>query len=186
MHRTICDYILDVVQNSIEAGSRLVVLDLIEEERTLTVYVSDDGKGMTEDELKRAQDPFYSDGTKHTKRKVGLGLAFLGQAVAVAGGSMDVRSEKGKGTSVVFSFDADHLDTPPIGDVTATLVAILSYPGEHELVVHRAVTKKGITSEYTMRKKELIDVLGDMETSGSLSLLRSYIASYEEDLHASA
>ncbi len=181
MHRTICDYMLDVVQNSIEAGSAVVILDLIEEDTVIKVFVSDDGKGMTEDELARVTDPFYSDGTKHEKRKVGLGLAFLNQAVAMTGGFMDIRSEKGKGTSVAFSFDRNHLDTPPLGDVVATFIAMLSYPGEHELVVHRSVTRDGKNGSYTIRRKEMIDVLGDIEMSDSLSLLRSFIMSQEED-----
>ena len=39
---------------------------------------------MTDEELKKAVDPFYTDGLKHKKRKVGLGLPFMIQAVQQA------------------------------------------------------------------------------------------------------
>jgi hypothetical protein len=41
---------------------------------------------MTPAILKKIQDPFFTDGTKHIKRKVGLGIPFLMQAVSLSGG----------------------------------------------------------------------------------------------------
>ncbi|MDD3058996.1 MAG: sensor histidine kinase, partial [Sphaerochaeta sp.] len=77
MHICIDDYLLDIVQNSFEAASSLVELVLDETESTLACLVRDNGKGMDAEVQKRVLDPFYSDGKKHAKRKVGLGLPFL-------------------------------------------------------------------------------------------------------------
>ena len=97
MHFGLGDYVLDIAQNAVEAGSVAVVVDLDETVDAFRVSVSDDGRGMTAEERARALDPFYTDGTKHVKRKVGLGLPFLVQAVDLAGGRWTIESEKGRG-----------------------------------------------------------------------------------------
>ena len=38
MHATICDFISDMVQNAIEAGSTLVILDIRQEKTQLEIY----------------------------------------------------------------------------------------------------------------------------------------------------
>jgi signal transduction histidine kinase len=87
MHRTVCDFALDLVQNSIEASSSLIILDVEQTPERITFYLSDNGVGMDEEELEAARDPFYTGGSKHTARKVGLGIPFLAQAVELAGES---------------------------------------------------------------------------------------------------
>ena len=58
MHYTLADYVLDIAQNAVEAGSSSVKV-LLDEERTGTsVVIEDDGKGMDDEELRRALDPF--------------------------------------------------------------------------------------------------------------------------------
>ena len=70
-------FLLDIVQNSFEAGSTEVLLTLEEDDILLVCTIEDNGKGMDEDLKARVLDPFVTDGVKHTKRKVGLGLPFL-------------------------------------------------------------------------------------------------------------
>jgi hypothetical protein len=185
MHRTIGDFVLDIVQNSIEARASLVVLDLIESPGQLQVFVADNGCGMEEAELERARDPFYSNGTKHADRKAGLGIPFLLQAVEQAGGEAQIDSRKGEGTSVSFTFALDHIDTPPVGDVPACFAALLTYPGEYELVINRsyrpADAGEGGENRYTITRSELREALGEFETAGALALLRDYLRSQETD-----
>ena len=94
MHYTLSDMILDLVQNSIEAKAPRITLDLIRSGNILTVRLADNGCGMTEGELKKASDPFYTDGIKHSGRKIGLGIPFLIQTVEQADGSFEIQSEK--------------------------------------------------------------------------------------------
>ena len=64
--------ILDITQNSLTAGATLVGISLLEDEQgILTLTISDDGKGMSEEIVKGVTNPFY---TTRTTRKVGLGL----------------------------------------------------------------------------------------------------------------
>ncbi len=182
MHICIDDYLLDIVQNSFEAGSSLVELTFAETGTKLSCEIRDNGKGMNAEIQRRVLDPFYSDGEKHKKRKVGLGLPFLNQACEACEGTFALQSEVGIGTTVSFSFNLNHIDTPPMGNVVSTFLVLLSHPLCKELVIERSLkTEKG-GETYMLRKSELEAVLGPFETSGILSLLRQYLASQEEEL----
>ncbi len=180
MHRTICDFALDLVQNSIEARSSLVMCDLFETEDELTVFVADNGCGMSPEQLEKARDPFFTDGVKHVEREVGLGLAFLAQAIEMSGGEFEIDSREGQGTSVKFRFDKSNIDTPPVGSVANTFFAALTYPGEHEMVINRKYSDSANVFSYSLTRSELADAVGGFETSGSLQLLRTYLRSQED------
>jgi hypothetical protein len=182
MHICVGDFLLDIVQNSFEAESSQVELVVQETSNILYCSVQDNGKGMDAETQRRVLDPFYTDGIKHKKRKVGLGLPFLYQATDACEGTFNLESEVGKGTRVVFSFNLEHLDAPPIGDLTSVFVALLSHPLSRSLVIQRSVESEKGSGMYTLDKDELQDILGPMDTSGTLSLLRQYIASQEEDV----
>lgn len=179
MHRTICDFTLDLIHNSIEAGATLVVVDFVESEHDITLFVADNGPGMSEELLAKVKDPFVTDGIKHQHREVGLGLAFLAQAVELAGGEFDFDSRKEHGTSVKIRFDMENIDTPPLGDVAETFLAAFTYPGEHELVFNRS--RLGAQVSYSVLRSELKEAAGGLDTIGSLSLIRSYLKSQEEE-----
>ena len=63
MHYSVCDFLLDIIQNSIEAESGLITLLLEEDDETMTFKLMDNGRGMTAAELAKVKDPFYTDGT---------------------------------------------------------------------------------------------------------------------------
>jgi hypothetical protein len=177
MHYCLGDYVLDIAQNAVEAGSSQVVVDLDETADRFRVSVRDNGRGMTAEERARALDPFYSDGTKHAKRRVGLGLPFLVQATELAGGSWEIQSEKGEGTRVEFSFPSASVDSPPTGDIPALLLCLICLPGEHELKVRRV----GPRGDYELLRSEISEAVGGLERASSLALLKDYLVSLEVD-----
>ncbi len=177
MHYGLGDYVLDIAENAVEAGSGEVIVDMDESGDSFRVVVRDDGRGMTADERARALDPFYTDGTKHAKRKVGLGIPFLIQAVEQAGGSWAIESEKGAGTKVDFAFPAASVDSPPVGDVPSLVFGLLCLPGSHEMIVRR----KGPRGSYELRRSEISEALGGLERASSLALLKDYLHSTEYD-----
>jgi signal transduction histidine kinase len=63
--------------------------------------VADSGCGMTKAEMARIFEPFYTGDPKHGH---GLGLTFANSVVVGYGGSIDVTSEHGHGTSFSISF----------------------------------------------------------------------------------
>jgi hypothetical protein len=182
MHRYLTDYILDITQNSFEAQSKNVWLTISEDDRYFSFSVKDDGKGMSQEILDKVLDPYYTDGIKHSKRKVGLGIPFLVQTTKETGGTFDINSKVGSGTEVTCSFDLCNVDTPPVGDIPSTLLALISSPqATHFKCVREIKTVKG-QSSYTLNRDELIDILGDIENAGNLFMLRDFIRNQEESL----
>lgn len=178
MHATICDLITDLVQNSIEANAKEITLTVKETEKNLNVVIADNGKGMSAETLEKAKDPFYSDGIKHQHRKVGLGLPFLFQTAEMTDGTAAIDSEEGAGTTVTFNFDPQHLDLPMFGNFTTAAVTLLSYGFDGNLTIERSIEEQN----YEVNKNELIEVLGDLNDLESLTLLKEFMASQEEEL----
>ena len=185
MHASVCDYILDCLQNSIESGAALIELDIREDSGEFFCAIRDNGCGMDKYQLEKARDPFFTDGKKHVMRKVGLGLPFLVQAVELCGGKFSLASEKGKGTVLEFSFPKASLDIPPLGDLSGTVRSAMCFPGNFDLRLNRSIEdSNGVKSSYTAGKNELIDILGDLESSSNIALLRQYLDSQEEEATA--
>jgi len=177
MHFTLADLITDITQNAVEAGSGLVELEVSEDEKEFRFIVKDNGKGMTEEELKRAIDPFVTDGIKHPHRKVGLGLPFLIQTAEQSGGGSDIKSKKGVGTTVTAWFDIKNVDIPPTGDVPGMFRTILMFNSDAEIILRR----KKPDNEYEVVKSEAAEAIGGFEDAGSLVLLKEYLNSLESE-----
>ena len=188
MHFSLTDLITDITQNGAESGADLVELQISEKlnssgNRELHFTVNDNGKGMTSEQLKRAQDPFVTDGIKHPHRKVGLGLPFLIQTAESSGGGWEMESEKGVGTKVSAWFDLSNVDTPPVGSIPEMFRTVLLFTGPEEMVLKRVreaeVPEECI--EYEVRKTELAEALGGLEDTQSLILMNQYLRSLEEN-----
>ena len=178
MHCTVGDFVHDVVQNSVEAGSNLIEVEIDEAQDGVHALIADDGCGMSPEERARALDPLRNSGAKHPGRKVGLGLPFIQQAVEQADGSFSLKSEKGKGTEVRFFFPASNIDSPPAGDLVSLFVATLSMAGACEMKLRRTRARDGLS--YEVKKSELVEAVGDLASASSLSLVRQFLASQEE------
>ncbi len=118
-------HILDIAENSIEAGAKRVEITVEEDTGNdlLTMEIKDDGKGMDEKMIKIITDPFF---TTKTVRKVGLGLPFLKQAAKECEGHFSISSEEGKGTTITVSFRLSHIDRKPLGDMGATIMVLIA------------------------------------------------------------
>ncbi len=79
------------------------------EERVLRISVTDNGIGMTADEVAAVREPFRQADASTTRKYggTGLGLHLVDQLVGLMGGSMDITSTPGAGTSVDISLPAD-------------------------------------------------------------------------------
>jgi hypothetical protein len=178
VHAEISDIVLDVVANSIEAEATKILLYIYNDNSVLRIRVEDNGSGMDTKTLEKVKDPFFTDGTKHTSRKVGLGIPFVIQTTELCNGNFDISSTINVGTVLEFSLDLNNIDTPPTGDLVSTIVMLMGYPGEFELIV-KYETLKG---EYELSKMELLEALGDLENVSSIKLAKEYILGLEEEL----
>jgi hypothetical protein len=187
MHFTLADLVTDICQNGAESGAALLELEVSETGKAggggeFRFTVRDNGKGMSAEEIKRAVDPFVSDGIKHPRRRVGLGLPFLVQTAEQSGGGWDIKSEKGKGATVSAWFDRANVDMPPVGDLPGLFRSVLLFRGPREIHITRRRGEEGGERSYELRKTELAEALGDLEDTGSLVLLDQYLRSQEEDV----
>jgi hypothetical protein len=118
-------HIIDIIQNSLSAGASRIGVTIEENilKNRLVVSISDNGKGMTKEQVNRLDDPFF---TSRTTRRVGMGIPLFRQSAEQSGGSLEVTSEPGAGTTVNATFLNDHLDRPPLGDIANTIVLMVS------------------------------------------------------------
>jgi len=182
MHASLCDFLSDIAQNAIESSASLVEVAIIENDQAVAFSVKDNGKGMSEEVRQKVTDPFYTDGIKHKKRTVGLGIPFLIQAVEAVEGEFTLDSQEGKGTLVTFKFPLHHIDCPPVGNIPLTILSMLSFSGAYEMVVSRQLQLPKASDGYTVVRSEMEAILGDFSSSGTLQLLRTYLQSQEAAL----
>ncbi len=167
-------HILDCLENSIEAGATRSALT-IEEDSTLdclTISVEDNGRGMSAELVARVLDPFV---TTRKTRHVGLGLPLLAAAAERAGGRVTVQSMPAKGTVVKASFGLRHLDRAPLGDLPATLMAVLLAQPPVELAYRHRVDGR----EFACDTAELREVLGEVPLSHPQ--VRAWLRQYLEE-----
>lgn len=117
-------HILDILQNSAEAGASCIELDIDEDLQAdrLSVCVKDNGRGMDATLLARVTDPFF---TTRTTRHVGLGLPLLRAAAERCNGNLRIESQPGVGTTVAAGFQRNHIDRAPLGNIRDTLMAFI-------------------------------------------------------------
>lgn len=131
--KDLSSHILDIVQNSIRAKAGLISIEMDErpDKNEFEIVITDDGSGMTKEQVQLATDPFY---TSRTTRKVGLGLSLLKQNAEMTGGNFKLKSEPGKGTKVTAVFGLCHIDRPAMGDLTGTLLILICSPGNADYI----------------------------------------------------
>ncbi|MBU4304605.1 MAG: ATP-binding protein [Candidatus Omnitrophica bacterium] len=90
----------NILNNACDAVSdksgRIEITAGYEGDEQLNICVRDNGEGISEEVLKKIFEPFFTTKSKGT----GLGLAVCRQIVALHAGTLDISSEKGKGTTV--------------------------------------------------------------------------------------
>jgi signal transduction histidine kinase len=118
-------HILDIAENSIASSARRIEIRIEEDPGSdlLAIEIKDDGKGMDEQTLQKALDPFF---TTRTTRRVGLGLPLLAQAARQTDGKIELASKPGQGTTIKATFSLSHLDRQPLGDIQETISTLVA------------------------------------------------------------
>ncbi|MBL6933542.1 MAG: response regulator [Rhodospirillales bacterium] len=100
------NYLLD---NGIKFGGESLVLRASQEGEHACISISDNGNGMTEDEVAMALEPLRQvDGSmqRHIEG-IGMGLALVKGIAKLHGGQLSIESEPGKGTTVTILLPKD-------------------------------------------------------------------------------
>ncbi len=156
-------YVLDIAMNSVRAGASRILILLEEDEETLKFSVTDNGCGMTKEQVEKIKDPFF---TTRKTRKVGLGIPFLTMLAEGTGGYVNLTSTPAAegehhGTKTEALFYRHHLDFIPLGDMTETVKTLIQGSPDIDFV-YRHKTPIG---EVSLDTEELRAVLGDISLS---------------------
>jgi anti-sigma regulatory factor (Ser/Thr protein kinase) len=172
-------HILDIAQNSIRAGARNVIVTVEEdaEADTITIVIIDDGSGMDEETVRKLADPFF---TTRDTRDVGLGIPLFAQTAEMCGGNVEIDSEPGRGTTVTARFRLNHIDRPPLGDMAATVWALITLNPKVEFEYSHA--RDG--AEFVVDTAEIKEFLGVRKLSSPrmAKYLKEYLAAGERRL----
>lgn len=164
--------ILDVTQNSVTAGATLIKIniDASTADDRLTISISDNGCGMTEEQVQNVTDPFF---TSRTTRKVGLGIPFFKMAAELTGGSFRIESKVGEGTTTTAIFGLSSIDRMPLGDLPGTMTALIGPSPEIDFVLTMDFDEKG----FVMDTRQFREILGGISLSEPevLTYIRDYV-----------
>lgn len=122
--RDISLHVMDIVQNSIAAGATQITVSIRAEleKDLLTVKIIDNGSGMDDAMTTRVMDPFV---TSRITRKVGLGIPLFKFSAESAGGSLNLSSQKDKGTTIEACYKINHVDRIPLGSISETIMGLI-------------------------------------------------------------
>lgn len=143
--------LINLLGNAIKFTHRgQVHLEISQEEDTrLTFNISDQGIGMTEEQIKRLFQPFIQADNSTTRRfgGTGLGLSISQKLVSLMGGMITVSSQPGVGSQFCFT-----LDLPLAADESALeeedpAGQMYTFAGRHVLVVDDVAINRLVARE---------------------------------------
>ena len=123
--------LLDIAENSLKAKASLIEITVSVKGNVLSFVIADNGCGMSESFLSKVTDPFT---TTRTTRKVGMGIPLLKMTAEMSGGTFHITSKEGKGTTTSATFQVDHIDRPPLGELEDSIITLITDLGESNLI----------------------------------------------------
>jgi len=103
--------LLNLIDNARKAidGGGLITIRSRTAGGVCEIRITDDGRGIPEDELNKIKDAFYRVDKSRSRAQggVGLGLRLCDEIAALHGGEITFESELGKGTTVIIKLDSE-------------------------------------------------------------------------------
>lgn len=166
--------VLDIANNSIRANASLIeiIIQIRRDLDTLTITIADNGCGMTEEQIKKVEDPFF---TTRTTRKIGLGVPFFKMAAISTGGSFHIESTPGVGTTVTAVFGLSHIDRMPLGDMNSTMHTLITLNTQIDFVYMYQFDER----QFTLDSREFREILNDVPFN--TPEVSAYIKEYLEE-----
>lgn len=153
--------VMDIAQNSISAGASLITIAVEEDvaRDSLSISISDNGRGMTPEQAEHVTDPFF---TTRTTRSVGLGVPLFKMEAEMTGGHFSIESTLGVGTTTTAVFKPSSVDMIPLGDINGTVnMLVMMNPGLDFVYTRKIRLESGEEREFDLRTQELRQVLGE-------------------------
>jgi signal transduction histidine kinase len=112
---------INIVDNAIKYSDKggTVSVEAYEENGDICILVSDNGIGISKEDLPKVKTKFFK--ANHTRRGSGIGLAVANEIITRHGGTLTINSEEGVGTTVLITVpaidDGRTADNSPTVDV---------------------------------------------------------------------
>ncbi len=175
--RDISLHILDIMQNSTAANASQITVkvDVMTGTDSLRVVIGDNGCGMEDGLLAKVTSPFS---TTRKTRKVGLGIPLFKASAEQSGGSFEITSQKEVGTVVTAVFTINHIDRPPLGDLSGVIADMAAANPSVEIVLNLNNSEK----QFVFNSREVSRILGEVPLTelAVIKWMREYI---DEGIH---
>ena len=175
--------VMDVAQNSVRAQADLVRITVSESDREdrLTIAISDNGCGMTDEQVQQVIDPFF---TTRTTRKVGLGVPLFKLSAEQTGGSFDIQSKVGEGTVTTASYVKSSVDMTPLGDINDTVKILIQCNPDIDFIF----THSTDLGSFTLDTRELREVLDgvSLDTPDVLEWIAQFLEENSQNIYGGA
>lgn len=99
--KQVCVAILVNAQEAVPENGEIIIRTLNPDEDHVRIDFTDNGTGISEEDLPHIFEPFFS--TKEKTKGIGLGLAIVHGIIQNHKGKIDVKSVRGKGTTISIS-----------------------------------------------------------------------------------
>ncbi|MGN1481569.1 ATP-binding protein [Porcipelethomonas sp.] len=135
MFSDISFHILDILQNSLRANASEIIITIENKsgKNEMSVSVEDNGNGMTDEQLRKCCDPFF---TTKNNQCTGLGISFFKYAAEITGGKFSIESVLSVGTVIKAVFLTDSINCIPVGDIFSTVYSVLISSPETRIILH--------------------------------------------------
>lgn len=162
--------VLDIAQNSIRAKATLIEIAI--EVRTdlnlLSITIKDNGQGFDREEYEKGK-------TKHTygDRRNGMGISLFRESAEITGGDLKITSQKGSGTSLTANYALDSPYRMPMGDINATVEALILCCKDTDFIYAYKVDGESFTLDTAQMKDILFDV--PIQTPEIMEFIRCFL-----------
>ncbi|HXX56978.1 MAG TPA: PAS domain S-box protein [Thermodesulfovibrionales bacterium] len=101
--------LLNLVDNASGAESTSITTVVTRRDNRVSISFKDNGTGIKKEDMERIFDPFFTT----RKQGTGLGLPICRKIIEDHGGTIEILSEEGEGTTVTLSLEAAGSESPP-------------------------------------------------------------------------
>ena len=175
--------VMDIAQNSVKAEADLITITVKESDKEdfLHISIADNGRGMTEEQVKQVIDPFF---TTRTTRKVGLGVPLFKLAAEQTGGNLTINSTLGVGTTTSAHFVKSSVDMTPLGDINSTVKILIQCNPDIDFVFVHSTD----ISEFTLDTRELREILAGvpLDTPDVLEWIGEFLSEQTTNIYGGA
>jgi signal transduction histidine kinase len=107
---------VNLIKNAISYGKKRgnIIIDISKKQKSVVIKISDDGLGISREDLPKIFDRFYRGDKAHTRldeNHSGLGLAIVQWVAELHGGIVEAKSTEGKGSTFTVTLPRLILDT---------------------------------------------------------------------------